>query len=113
MESKNILIRWYEDGFPPIDLNSQAQAVVWLIREYRSLQKDCNIVKQTVTSKINRIAELEAELAALRGQKNVEIPEWIIKYDQSNHQSSAGKAIRHLLGLLTPAPPQTQTKEQK
>jgi len=68
MESKNILIRWYEDGFPPIDLNSQSQSVVWLIREYRSLQKDCNLVKQTVTSKIKRIAELEAELAALRGQ---------------------------------------------
>jgi hypothetical protein len=25
------------------------------------------------------------------------IPDWIIKYDQANHQSSAGKAIRFLM----------------
>jgi hypothetical protein len=28
------------------------------------------------------------------------IPEWIIKYDQAGHQSSAGKAIRILLSKV-------------
>ena len=28
------------------------------------------------------------------------IPEWIIKYDQANYQSSAGKAVRELMGIV-------------
>lgn len=29
-----------------------------------------------------------------------EIPDWIIEYDKNNYQSSAGKAIRYLLGIV-------------
>lgn len=32
--------------------------------------------------------------------ESAEIPDWIIKYDQNNYQSSAGRAIRFLLGRV-------------
>lgn len=32
-----------------------------------------------------------------------EIPEWILKYDSQNYQSSAGKAIRELISIIKTA----------
>ena len=49
----------------------------------------------------NERKEAEFEKNRVNPQPDKElIPEWILKYDQAGHQSSAGKAIRILLNII-------------
>ena len=41
-----------------------------------------------------------------------EIPEWIIKYDKSNYQSSAGRAVKELLSLVSSANSENKRLEE-
>lgn len=38
-KEENILIRWYDDGFPPIELHNHVPALMALIREVKELRK--------------------------------------------------------------------------
>jgi len=38
-----------------------------------------------------------------QSKHTADIPDWIIKYDKANYQSSAGRAIRELIKIITPS----------
>ncbi len=46
------LVKWYDSGFPPIDLNENVSDVTELIRAYKALQKDTSEVLERLEKEI-------------------------------------------------------------
>jgi len=53
------LIRWYDDGFPPIDLNENVMAVTELVREVKRLRAALSPAKQEWVSVKERLPECD------------------------------------------------------
>lgn len=62
--SKLRLERWYDDGFPPIDLHNEVKAIIELVQEIKKLRRYKNLSYQLV----QRASVLKAE-NVLMGQR--------------------------------------------
>lgn len=47
------LIRWANEGFPPIDLSGEADSILALIREYKSLKALCSEMLEAMQGVLN------------------------------------------------------------